>query len=157
MHGLRKFMSWIYAISSLRCLQIALLRILAIQRDHTSLPLHNVLLASVFSVQAIIFGLAWWTVFRKEPSARSWGIIASLTYIVISLWSIINFSRSVWGAFGVLLAAGITGLIVFLWRDKHDGSCKNPREYAYYGPVTTNEPQSSAGSPRGHARDLRLQ
>jgi hypothetical protein len=137
MHNLRKFMSWIYAISSLRCLQIALLRILhTIQRDYAFLPLRSLLIPTEFSVLAIIYGLTWWAVFKGEPSARGWGIAASLTYILISLWSIIYFSRSVYGAFGVMLATGITGLVAFLWHDERHDSSKNPRESADYGSGT---------------------
>jgi len=128
MHNLRKFMSWIYAISSLRCLQIAFFRFLHTIRLHYAfLPLRNLLIPTEFSVLAIIYGLTWWAVFKGEPSARGWGITASLTYIFIPLWSIIYFSRSVWGAFGVMLAIGIAGLVAFLWRDEQHDSRKNPR------------------------------
>jgi hypothetical protein len=127
-------MGWIYAISSLRCFQIAFLRILHIIQDYALQPLRNLLVATEFSTLAIIYGLTWWAVFKGEPSARGWGITASLTYILISLWSIIYFSRSVWGAFGAMLASGIAGLLAFLWRDEQHDSSGNSRESADSAP-----------------------
>ncbi len=113
-------MTWFYAFSSLWCLRIALLRILAIQRDYAFLPvpLLNLLVPTEFSVLAIIYGVAWWTIFKGKSSARGWGITASLAYILFSLSEIIYFSRPVWGASGVMLATGIAGLITFLWREE---------------------------------------
>lgn len=135
MHNLRKFVSWIYAFSSLRCFQIALLRILrTIHAGHPFLPLRNLLIATEFSILAIIYALTWWAVFKGQPSARGWGIAASLTYIIISVWSIIYFLRPVWGAFGVIFAIGITGLIAFWWRDERGDPSKHERESANYGP-----------------------
>ena len=141
MHNLRTFMSWMYAISSLQCLRIAFLRILRIQRDFVFLPvpLLNLLVPTEFSVFAIIFGVAWWTVFKGKPSARGWGITASLIYVLFSLSEIIYYSRPVWGSLGVMLATGVAGLVAFVWRKDRHGSSEKPRESADYRPARPNE------------------
>jgi len=132
MNNLRNFMSWMYAISCLLCLRIALLRFLALQRDHAFLPLRNLLLPTEFSAMATIFGVAWWAVFKGAPSARGWGITASLIYILFSLSEIVYFSRSVWGALGVMFATGIAGLVAFLWHYEQHDSSRTSTESADY-------------------------
>jgi len=75
--------------------------------------LANLLVLTLFTVQATVFGTAWWTVWKGKPSARGWGIAASVINILISL-PIIYLSRSVRGI-GVVLAIGVAGLVAF-WR-----------------------------------------
>jgi len=135
MHKLRVFMSWMYAISSLMCLWRVFLRILRIRRDFVFLPvpLFNLLVPIEFSVLAIIYGAAWWTIFKGKPSARGWGTTASLTYILFPLSEIIYFSRPVWSSLGVMLATGIAGLVIFMWRDKQHDSSKDPSKPADSG------------------------
>ena len=131
MQKLRTFLCWLFAISSLLCLRIAFLRILhTFLRHDAFLPLRRQLALALFSDLAIIFGMAWWTVWRGKPFAKCWGITASLMYIFFPIWNIIYFSRSVWHSFGVMFATGVAGLVAFLWRDEQHGSSKNPRQPA---------------------------
>jgi len=122
MHTLRKYLSWVFAFTSLVCLQIALSSIL-----HTIHPsiLHTnhrhytlllfLLVPTLFTILAVIFGVAWWTVWKGKPSARGWGIAASLINILVSLpWVFI--SRSAWRHIWVLLAVGVAGLVAFARR-----------------------------------------
>ncbi len=133
MHDLRKFMSWIYAISSLLGLWTAswfIPRI--IHRHYAFSPLRSLLISAVFPTLATIYGVAWWAVWKGKTSARGWGIAASLTYILISLQLIIFFSQSVWSCSGVVLLIGIVGLVAFLRRDEQHDSGKNTTESADY-------------------------
>jgi Peptidase family M50 len=130
MHTLRKYLCWVFAFTSLVSLQLALSSILrTIHRQSTFLPLRDLPVATVFTIVAAVFGVAWWTVWKGEPSARGWGIAASLTNILVSLLPAITVlyiqvmhahfsSGSVWRDFEVVLpvlAVGVTGLVAF-WR-----------------------------------------
>jgi predicted permease len=80
--------------------------------------IRGLLITALYIILAIIYGLAWWTVWKRKPSGRGWGIAASLIYIPVSLWGIIFFAQPFWGFEGVAMAVGIAGLVAFLWCSK---------------------------------------
>jgi hypothetical protein len=106
-----------FAVSFLLCLWIVPLTVLrAFHRYHDFLTLRGLLVPAVFSVQAAIYGMACWTVWKRKPSATVWAIVASLTYILIPLltiWLGFHFSRPTRACSVVVLVLGVTGLIVF--------------------------------------------
>ena len=119
----------LFAISSLACLRLALLSIwLRINRHYSLLHLRNLGVPAVLLGLAIIFGMASWTGWKEERSARVWGIIASLASILLSLWSVIFFSRPIRGPIGILLIVGIAGAIAFSWPTKRRDPSKRPTE-----------------------------
>ncbi len=118
-------MCWLFAISSLGCLRIGLLRILRIVLRHNAARSFNLLFATAFFVAAIIFALAWWTIWKERPSAKAWGIAASLIFILLPIGSAVYFSRSILGPFGVMLATGVVALVAFLWRAEPHGATEN--------------------------------
>ena len=124
-HDLRKYVGWCFAVESLLLLATFFRRILyTIHQHYASLPLRNLFNAVSFLAMAAIFGVAWWVGWKGKPSARGWGIAASLTYILIFLQSIIFPPRSVWGHLGALVV-GMIGMAAFLRRDEqHDSSKK---------------------------------
>ena len=69
-------------------------------------------------IAAVIFMLAWWTIWKTKASMKFWAIAASLTLILIWLIGYLQLSRFFWGS----LASGIAGLLLFLWR----GETKEP-------------------------------
>jgi hypothetical protein len=74
------------------------------------------LLSAIVPVITIIFGVAWWTIWKGKQTSRGWGIAASLTFVMISLYVFFIISRWVWVAPEVELAIGVLGLIAFLRR-----------------------------------------
>lgn len=129
MHTLRKYLPWVFAFTSLVCLQIEVSSILGtIHRQSTFLPLRGLLAETAFlTVLAVVFGIAWWTVWKGKPSARSWGIAASLTNILVSLpWVFV--SRDAWRHIWVLLAIGVAGLIAFSRRYEQPSSAARIQE-----------------------------
>jgi hypothetical protein len=121
MRGLRKFMGWVFGIFSLICTWGAvwvILHTIRTQRlyvfsDPRILPL-DAILPSI----AAVLGVAWWKVWKEKPSARGWGIGASLAFLPLPLWFIVRYSDPVGGAYGLQLAIGSVGLIAFLRRSK---------------------------------------
>src|SRR5215469_555967 len=67
----------------------------------------------IFPLFAIVFAMAWWTSFKGKPSARIWGIIASLINIQTALFPLLFPPHSVFNAFLMILGVGIAGLVAF--------------------------------------------
>jgi drug/metabolite transporter (DMT)-like permease len=129
-------MSMIFAMFFLGCIWMAGRFIPNILHQHHASLSHVVLAVSVFPVLAVIYSVAWWTVWKEKRSARAWGIAASLTIVLINLWLIFRVifhsSRSlrwcVWDA----LAIGVAGLVAFSWRDELHDPGQQPTEFADY-------------------------
>jgi hypothetical protein len=83
----------------------------------TQLPLTSqilvLVLPFVFPLFAIVFGIACWTSFKAKPSARVWGIIASLINIQTALFPLLLPPHSFWNAFLPILGIGIAGVVAF--------------------------------------------
>jgi len=139
MHTLRKNLSWVFAFISLVCLQISVSSILATTHRHHSLPLFRYLLVPfTFTMMAAVHGGAWWTIWKNKPSARFWGLAASLINLLLSV-GLIYLSRSPRGLW-LVLALGIAGLIAF-WR-------------RYDQPASTTTTQGLMRIPRDGTNDL---
>ena len=125
---LRKYLCWCFAFQSLVILLFPFRRVVyAMHRHHALLALPSLLNAAFFSVTAAILGVAWWTVWKGRPSARGWGIAASLTYFLIFFHPDIFPSRSIWRHVGALLV-GTIGMVAFLRRDEQYDPSKNLSE-----------------------------
>jgi hypothetical protein len=115
---LRLFMGGAFAIASLICILMAVWiieRTFQIQLNKAfSHPL-ALLLDAIFPLMATVYGVAAWTTWKEEPSARFWGIAASILQILLPVRQIFFRSRPIWSCHGFVLAVGILGLIVFLW------------------------------------------
>jgi hypothetical protein len=71
----------------------------------------------VLVAEAIVFGVAWWVIWKGKRSARGWGIAASLAYILMFFQQLILPSdafamRSSVGQVGALIV-GLGGIVVF--------------------------------------------
>lgn len=87
MQDIRRFMRWIFAATSVPYLLIYLPTFLwsVHRRPYDLLFLDNLLAGTLFSVVPIVCGVACWVIWKGKPSARGWGIAASLMHIVIFL------------------------------------------------------------------------
>jgi hypothetical protein len=131
MREIRGLLTWLFAFTALVCFAIALPRLLLALRSahagNNSLVLHRLLAPLVLSAFGGVFAVAWWASFRERPSARLWGIVASLLNILVVLsGSILRFfvlhrsfaSFPISCAVGTL-AVGLAGVVVFSRRDNH--------------------------------------
>lgn len=120
MQDIRRVLCWVFGCTSLLYVLICFRSIYTISRHHDFLTVRNVLISVLFEVVvAILTGVAWLTIFKGKPSARSWGIVASLSEIMVFFWPIIFSLRSVWPHHAGALLIGIIGLIWFSRRDDH--------------------------------------
>ena len=130
-HDLRKFMGWCFAFSSLLRLLFFHRRILFMICQHYAfLPLRSLLDCEFSLLAAAILGVAWWAVWKGKPSARSWGIAASLAYILTFLDSFAFPRRSIWGHNWGSLVVGTIGMVLFLRKDHQHDTSKNPSDPA---------------------------
>jgi hypothetical protein len=95
----------------------------AIHGENASLPLPiQILAVSIPPIFVAVFGMAWWTVWRKRSSARVWAVTACITNLAFSigiplLYFYAQGANSFWwmeSIFGLPTVIGIAGLIVFL-------------------------------------------
>jgi hypothetical protein len=116
MYKFRKYLSLIFAATCLISLQLDFRRIFrTVHRYNEYFSIRGLSITALYTFLAIIYGMAWWTVWNGKPSGRGLGIAASVIYIPVSLWGIIFFAQPIWGFEGVVLAVGIAGLVAFLW------------------------------------------
>jgi len=117
MKFLRTMLGWLFALSFAVCASEAVRLVLWAlkQGSDGSHPLVRAEALVVFPVCALIFAVAWWSIWKERPSAKFWVIAAGLSWILIWLLSSLQFARFFW----MLLAGGMVGVVVFVWRDKN--------------------------------------
>lgn len=137
MHTLRRYLSWVFAFTSLVCLQVSVSSILAIFHRQHSVALFRYLLVPItFTMMASIHGMAWWTVWKGKSSGRAWGLAASAINLLLSV-GVIYLSRSPRGLW-LVLALGITGLIAFWRRYEQPAAATTQRQVRIPGDGTND-------------------
>ncbi len=115
MQDIKKVLGWVFACMSLLHVWISLRSMYLISRHYASFTLRNLFFAVLFHVVvATICGVAWWTIWKGKPSARVWGIAASLVMILVFFQPLIYPLGRPWWSYLSALAIGIMGLIEFL-------------------------------------------
>jgi len=136
--GGRKPFAGIFGLATVQCLGAALY---TIYRNHAVLPLHVQLDLALYLALALVFGAAWWTIWREKPSADAWGIAASLIFALMFLGETIdswpsdlahNLARNGHWLFKNVggLFLGTAGLVLFFQDYRQHHSIKNTSEPA---------------------------
>lgn len=119
MNSLRKLLCWLFALSSFTCAQLVLLYAgrAILHTGNRSQFRFALLLLAVFAPLILLFGTAWWTVWKGRPTARRWALAASFVNLAIAftpllLWRYFHIFEF---PFLVHLGIGAAGLIAF-WR-----------------------------------------
>ena len=118
---LRWALSWNFAFLCLLCTVLAcwlIVRTSQLQVNAASSHPRALLVDAVFPAMATVFGFAWWKMWKQRPSARAWGIAASVLITAHPVWRIIRFPRSIHGYNVLVLAVGVVGLLAFLMPDE---------------------------------------
>jgi hypothetical protein len=117
MNFVRKLICWLFALSALFCVWNGYRLILYILHRHDAFQTARSWgVALIMPILATIYFIAWWAIWTNKTSARTWGIVASLTFILLPVWGMFYFSGSLPGGVAVMLAIGIAGVVVFLKR-----------------------------------------
>jgi hypothetical protein len=124
-NALRKYISWIFALTFLIGVPITYsttLNVLrAIHQSHPPAPLsftfqiYLLVAPWIMPLQTAVFGVAWWAVFREKRSARAWGIVASLVFLAWVILPLLTPPRFFWSGDLLILVIGVVGLIAFSW------------------------------------------
>jgi hypothetical protein len=64
-----------------------------------------------------VFAATWWTTWKGRPTARAWGITASLANLSIALYMIYDAHRRLTGAMGWMIAVSAFALVAYSWPD----------------------------------------
>src|SRR5262249_17896169 len=116
MRGLRKFLCWCFAVAAFAFVYLPMKA--RVTHGYWSPGWKFALGVVVPMALAVVFGMSWWTAFKEKDSARNWGIVWSLVYLLLGV-SVTTFSPSVnmsqpsW----LLSGIGVAGLIAFSRRD----------------------------------------
>lgn len=129
MRAIRLLLCWMFALVATICALIDVTYIWSLLKfvmhppgplDPTHL-LRDLAVPAVFSTLAFTFGKAWWTILRERPTARGWGIAASLLHAGAMLFGFIAdrwlphkhaYHAPLSDAI-LLIAMGVVGLVVF--------------------------------------------
>jgi hypothetical protein len=126
MPTVKVILAWTFAFAS--CLCITFVCGFIVRAAHlrfATLPFRHLLLGAAFaislvgllSVSAVIFGVAWWSVWKQGSLAKEWGVAASM--LILLMWTPMiyfgwntfwRFERAAW----YTTAIGLEGLVVFL-------------------------------------------
>ncbi|MGO9337393.1 MAG: hypothetical protein ACLPY1_07795 [Terracidiphilus sp.] len=126
---LRFYIGGVFAIAFLICVFMAfwiIQRTFRFQTEYAFPHPRVFLIDAIFPAMAVIYALAFWTIWKEMPSARRWGIAASILQILTPLWHIIRFPQSVHSYTFLMLTIGIAGLVVFSMRDKAPTEADDP-------------------------------
>lgn len=112
MRTLRKYLFWLFAISFLVSVAITVSSLLRILNSRGPVRVSYLLVPAVFSVPTVTYAMACWSGIKGKPSARIWGMAASMTYLVLAAWLAREGSRL--GLDNLLVSGmGIAGLLAF--------------------------------------------
>lgn len=116
---IRTIYCWLFAASSVLYfgLGVAVIRHM-IQRHYSVLSSRYPPFAAFYLLLATVLAVACLTTRRKTQSGKTWGIVASMTYIVFSHFELPLLRPH----YLVMVAIGVTGLAAFIWQDDNQVS-----------------------------------
>lgn len=84
------------------------------------MPFWDLATVILYAIVPIVSGIAWWTVWKRKPLARRWGIAASVMSLLVFLDAIVFFPSSIWWHYVSVLLIGIAGILALLPSDKQN-------------------------------------
>ncbi|MGA8531781.1 MAG: M50 family metallopeptidase, partial [Acidobacteriaceae bacterium] len=127
MRAVRTFLSWVFALGAvifLRSTVSALLNIVGWPRAHFPSSLASAGASAAAPLLGFVYGMACWKFWRGRPSARAWGIAASILnvalgglFLYMDRRYLLDSPAAFVNADSVLLAFGLGGLMAFRRRD----------------------------------------
>ena len=93
---------------------------IAVHRRYANMSLLNWVTVILYAIVPIVSAIAWWTVWKHNQLARTWGITASIMYLLVFVHVILFYSTSVWWQYSSLLIVGVAGIVTLLHTDKQN-------------------------------------
>ena len=114
MRDIRTFLCWMFALTGATCLWFVFLSVQPLfHANGAMLTARALLLISTLASMSGIFILAWWNIWRRNRSARIWGIAASLSYVLLAADGYLTHSKD--SAFALIV--GVAGVFLFWQRE----------------------------------------
>jgi hypothetical protein len=120
---MRQIFGWLFGLCSIIALSVSVLFFRrGIVYDLGVRRFSTILTSGVIVLLALVFAMAWWTTWKARPTARAWGITASLANLFGPL-SLMYFRRqpltdSRWK----VIAFSTLALIVYAWPNSYKDS-----------------------------------
>jgi hypothetical protein len=131
MAKLKVFLSWCFCDFSVVLVAAAVSTTWLATHSQAPVEVFRTVIVQIsFLLAASIYGMAWWTVWKRRRSGRGWGIGASL--MSVFLWvSMLHFGWDIiekWflAFFWVPTILGIVGLIAFSRPNEQSGASPQP-------------------------------
>ena len=143
---IRKYFTWIFAFTALVCVSISFTLTPKMLHHNQNMPplslgwqIFLAVAPWLFPTAAIVFSMACWTSYKEKPSATIWGILASLINVLVALFPVLIPPHSILNAFLLILAIGVTGLVVYARpTEKTDRAPERQQSTAVSGDGTSN-------------------
>lgn len=119
----KKFFGWLYGFLCLVCLCVSSWGAYsAVHRHHGSVPFLFLVPSAVMLIFGAVFGMAWWSTWKEDPSARFWGILASLLNLFIPASSMYFFHARFGKSKYETIVLGLLGLFAYVWSESDDSA-----------------------------------
>ena len=121
MQILKQLFGWFFGLLSVVCLgaSIFVFRGNLIQSSGALHP-STFIVFLILGPIAFIFARAWWTTWKAKPSARAWGITASLVNLFVPLSLIYFFHRHLTDSRWRIVAVSVLALVTYAWPDREN-------------------------------------
>jgi hypothetical protein len=116
--NLRTLMGWVFAAESLLNLSHLVRAPLTHPLARVLKPRYMLYLAT-FLVAGIVYAIASRIVLKLRPTAKTWGIIASLTYLLVLIRPYAFSMRISWLGYTPAIILGTAGLLIFALPEKY--------------------------------------
>lgn len=129
MRAIRLLLCWMFALVGTICALIDfaylwwLVKLVLHPAEplNASLILRELVVPAVFTAVAFTFVKAWWTILREKPTARGWGIAASLLHTAAMVFGVVadrwvphkHAYHAPLSDAVLLIALGVVGLVIF--------------------------------------------
>ncbi|MFZ0632640.1 MAG: M50 family metallopeptidase [Acidobacteriaceae bacterium] len=123
MRAVRTFLSWVFALGAvvfLRSSVAAVLNVLGWPRVHFPSSMVSAGVSAAAPLLGFVYGMACWSFWRCRPSARAWGVAASMlnvalgsVFLYMDRRYLLESPAAFVNADSVLLAIGLGGLMAF--------------------------------------------
>ncbi len=126
MRAFKLAFAWSFALAALAALRLAL-HLVPTHSLGFSNDIYNAITAAIPLALAAIFAAAFWTTFERLPAARACALAASAATMFLGMILVCRHSSPIPGLSWLTLAAGISGLLLFL-RDEPAAPAPTPKQ-----------------------------
>jgi hypothetical protein len=111
---LRQMCGWLFGVCSIVALGVSFPR-RGIFNDLGGLRWSTLIVSGVMVLLALVFAMAWWTTVKARPTARAWGITASIANLLGPLYMLLFRHLPLTYSGLMVVAISMLALVVYAW------------------------------------------